>query len=315
MNYRDLCRQIIDRNKLGLEIGPSHRPIAPKKEGFNVHIIDHLSREQLLEKYSQHDVCLEDIEEVDFIWSGESFLDLLNENKYEWIIASHVVEHTPDLIGFLENCASVLKQDGLLLLLVPDKRFCFDKFRPISGLGKVIENHLSKNSIHSVGSIAEYFLNIVCQDKKIAWHPSDKGSYQMLHSLEDATRMMDVAKSQNTYVDVHNWCFVPHSFRLIIHDLFSLGFTPLKEHLFYPTQGCEFFIGLSKSGKGVNDGSGFSRVRMLELINDELLEKQFIPIDFDNEKYLMLHPDVATAGVDPQQHYLSYGIHEGRTYK
>ena len=33
----------LNKKGLGLEIGPSHNPIAPKKQGFNVHILDHAS--------------------------------------------------------------------------------------------------------------------------------------------------------------------------------------------------------------------------------------------------------------------------------
>ncbi len=32
----------------GLEIGPSHNPIAPKKNGFDVQIVDHIDRDGLI---------------------------------------------------------------------------------------------------------------------------------------------------------------------------------------------------------------------------------------------------------------------------
>jgi hypothetical protein len=40
-----------------------------------------------------------------------------------------------------------------------------------------------------------------------------------------------------------------------------------------------------------------------------------LPEDFDPARYLALHPDVAEAGVDPGDHYLTYGRYEGRPYK
>ena len=58
----------IDTSAPGLEIGPSHRPFAPKKEGFNVSILDHLNQEQLIEKYKSHNLDLTNIEPVDYIW-------------------------------------------------------------------------------------------------------------------------------------------------------------------------------------------------------------------------------------------------------
>lgn len=40
-----------------------------------------------------------------------------------------------------------------------------------------------------------------------------------------------------------------------------------------------------------------------------------LPEDFDPDEYLRLHEDVAAANIDPEKHYLTYGITEGRPYK
>ena len=37
--------------------------------------------------------------------------------------------------------------------------------------------------------------------------------------------------------------------------------------------------------------------------------------DFSGETYLKLNPDVKNAGVNPYEHYLNYGIMEGRKIK
>jgi len=51
------------------------------------------------------------------------------------------------------------------------------------------------------------------------------------------------------YLDVHEWCFTPTSFRLMMRDLFELGFIQLKELAFHPPQGSEFYITLSRQGR------------------------------------------------------------------
>ncbi len=40
-----------------------------------------------------------------------------------------------------------------------------------------------------------------------------------------------------------------------------------------------------------------------------------LPSDFSADDYLQLHPDVRAAGVDPAQHYLQFGMREGRAYR
>lgn len=267
MKRKNKILKHINKKGQGIEIGPSHNPIAPKKDGYSVHIIDHATRAELINKYKGHSVNLKKIEEVDFVWQGQPYSELTGKSKYyDWIIASHVIEHTPDLIGFLNNCDSIMKEDGVISLVVPDKRYCFDHYRPITGLSKIIDSHLLKRKIHSPGTVAEYYLNVVSKNGQIGWHPTAAGEYNFVHSREDAVQGMNSVINSGAYLDVHAWCFVPHSFRLIIHDLFSLGLIPFQEIDFYPTEGCEFYITLGRKGKGVCK----TRLEILDILESEI---------------------------------------------
>src|SRR5690348_699310 len=98
----------INKGGVGVEIGPSHRPLAPKSMGYRTHVIDHMTKDELKVKYENANVALENIEEVDFVWRGESYAELTKRSKYyDWIIASHVIEHVPNLIGFLSDCDQI----------------------------------------------------------------------------------------------------------------------------------------------------------------------------------------------------------------
>ena len=270
MNRKEKVLRHINKNGQGVEIGPSHSPVAPKKEGYKVHIIDHMSREQLIAKYKDHHVNLENIEEVDFVWRGENYSELTGKDKYyDWIIASHVIEHTPDFLGFLNDCDTILKEDGVISLAVPDKRYCFDHYRPITGISQIIDSHFQKTIIHTPGTVAEYYLNVVSKAGNIAWDSSATGRYNFVHSLEDALQGMKSALNENAYLDVHAWCFVPHSFRLIVHDLFRLGLIPFQEVGFFQTEGCEFYVTLGRNGQGINR----SRLEILDIIESEIKDK------------------------------------------
>src|SRR4051812_19540844 len=95
----------INKSGPGVEIGASHAPFAPKSEGYHTHVIDHAGKEELVAKYAPHVTSVQRIEEVDFIWRGESYAEITgNRNYYDWVIASHLIEHTPDLIGFINSC-------------------------------------------------------------------------------------------------------------------------------------------------------------------------------------------------------------------
>jgi hypothetical protein len=67
--------------------------------------------------------------------------------------------------------------------------------------------------------------------------------------LEQAKQAIRDVSEREIYLDVHEWCFTPTSFRLMMRDLFELGFIQLKELAFYPTTGSEFYIALSRTGE------------------------------------------------------------------
>jgi ectoine hydroxylase-related dioxygenase (phytanoyl-CoA dioxygenase family) len=52
--------------------------------------------------------------------------------------------------------------------------------------------------------------------------------------------------------------------------------------------------------------------RERQLIQPGEIEEEPLPPDFDRERYLRLHPDVAEAGMDPVVHYRNHGRYEGR---
>ena len=53
-NHCSICTAFVARHETespGLEIGPGCAPIAPKKQGFHVHVLDHCDKKALIEKY------------------------------------------------------------------------------------------------------------------------------------------------------------------------------------------------------------------------------------------------------------------------
>lgn len=245
----DKALKMVDRKGLGLEIGPSHNPIAPKRGGFNVRILDHATQEELIEKYRGHGVHLDNIEEVDYVWHGEPLSELVGNERYDWIIASHVIEHTPDLVDFLQQCEKLLKPEGVLSLVIPDKRYCFDYFRWPSSTGDVLQAYVEKRRRHTLGTVFDHFSQASSLNGNIAWGKSQSGTLSLMHTLVEAKKMMEASVSGSEYVDVHQWRFTPASFRLILSDLKALQLITLVETHLFDTTGCEFFMALVKSAE------------------------------------------------------------------
>ena len=250
-----------------LEIGPAHRGSLAKREGFHTKNADYLTREGLVEKYAEHDgVDTSEIEEVDFVLKPGAPLTASIDGHYDLILAAHVVEHTTSIIGFLNECAALLKPGGTLALVVPDQRYSFDRFRERTALGAVIDAMDDNRRAHSPGTVIEATLNAAKRGGVIAWNPRHRGRYEWVHTLDEVLEVAAQARADaDTYIDVHRWTFTPHHFRLLLHDLAATRMITLREAFFHNTLNHEFFVNLTAE----SDGPSLSRADLVALADGE----------------------------------------------
>jgi SAM-dependent methyltransferase len=248
-----------------LEIGPAHNAILPKRDGFDTKVVDYLDRPGLVEKYRDFaQYSPEDIEDVDYVLpAGASMSDVIDE-RFQLVLASHVLEHTTSLIDFLNDCARLLAPGGVVSLVVPDHRYCFDRFRERSSIARVIDMALAPQSVHTVGTLTDFSLNAVRHRGTTSWAPGHRGTYTLVHDMDAVTANAARAAGPD-YIDVHNWVFSPNHLRLLLFDLHALGYLPLREVTFQDTIGHEFFLTLSPDGPG----PGLSREELLVLADED----------------------------------------------
>jgi predicted SAM-dependent methyltransferase len=243
---------LVNLDGMGLEIGPSHSPIVPKAWNCRIETLDYLDANGLREKYKNDpSVDISKIEPVDYVSDGRSMVEVIaKRGHYDYILASHVIEHTPDMLGFLKDCEALLKPDGILVLAVPDKRRCFDVFQSLSSTGQMLEAHAQRRTRPSAGSIFDMSAYTGLRDGNIVWLADSNGSLSLPGSLQRAAAEMAEAQQSGRYFDVHVWRFVPSSFRLILRDFYEIEAIALREMHFEGTAGAEFYCSLSRQGAG-----------------------------------------------------------------
>jgi predicted SAM-dependent methyltransferase len=244
----------IPRSARIVEIGPSHRPIAAKADGWDTVVIDHATRAELVAKYAGHDVDLSRIEEVDYVWTSGPLIDAIPQRlhgSFDALIASHLIEHTTDFVGFLGAAEVLLSGGGTVVLVVPDKRYCFDYFRPVTTTGQVLYAHASRRSRHTRRIIFDEVAYAVNNNSAGAWGQEPVRALEFLYTIERA--MEEFSKSSedpsSPYIDKHAWQFTSASFQLIMFELARLGETDWQIQHISPSTGCEFHVWLCRGGK------------------------------------------------------------------
>jgi hypothetical protein len=275
----ELLMAPLSRNDRIIEIGPSFNPLAPKSNGWNSTSIDYLTRAGLVARYSgRPGVEVDRIEEVDFIWTGGPLSDAVPEaqhGSFDALVASHVIEHTPDLIDFLDCATTLVKSEGIVVLAIPDKRYCFDYFQPLTTTGQLLEAHADRRSRHCGRYLFDHIAYAVQAGGSGAWgqHPTRGIAFE--HQLESAHDLFNAADGA-AYTNVHAWRFVPSSFELLLLELARLGETDWRVERITPAEGCEFLAWLRRGG--VARAATLSREelahRRMTLLKRTLLETQ-----------------------------------------
>jgi 2-polyprenyl-3-methyl-5-hydroxy-6-metoxy-1,4-benzoquinol methylase len=232
----------LTRGMRGIEIGPSYRPLCPKSQGWNVMVIDHASRADLVTKYSAWNVDTSLIEEVDLVLDETGIESITPKHSYDYILASHVIEHLPNPIGFLRAAADLLKPSGRLRLAVPDKRFCFDLLKPITTAGQLIQAWVEKRHRHTFGQVVDALLMHVTCNGEINF-PTVGEAHQLglPHTPADAYRLATQAARSGEHFDVHGWVYTPSSFMLAYRQLAEMGLLPFRIEEIIP-DGCHEFL-------------------------------------------------------------------------
>ncbi len=134
------ARRLLARKYLcgtGIEVGALHHPL-PVPASARVRYVDRLSVDELRRQYP--DLAAEPLVPVDIVTDGETLAGLADGSQ-GFVIANHFLEHCEDPIGALKNFVRVLRPGGVAYVAVPDKRFTFDRDRPLTPLVHLIADH------------------------------------------------------------------------------------------------------------------------------------------------------------------------------
>jgi len=262
-----LLLQGLSRNARIVEIGPSYGPLAPKAGGWQTTVVDHASRESLVAKYAgDPSVDTTRIEEVDLIWTGGPLHDSFpptSHGSYTALIASHVLEHIPDPIGFLKSAEELLHgQGGTLRLALPDRRLCFDVFRPTATTGRVLAAHRQDTGRHGYADLFDHVAYLARLDGRAAWTSEPLAGLTLDHTLEQAQQHAEHGSATGgPYVDCHAWQFTPASFELLVLELAALGIIDWRIDWIEPQPYTEFLVSLSRPRLGCDSPDHLQHMR------------------------------------------------------
>jgi SAM-dependent methyltransferase len=146
-------------NGNGLEIGALHSQM-PLHKGMNVTYVDRMSVPDLRLQYPE--LRAKQLLDPDIIADAE-ILNGISNSTYDFLVASHVVEHMRNPLLALSNWLRVLKAGGIMYVAVPDMRLTFDRDRSLTPFSHLLLDFLKP----SLERDFEHFLQFAISVDKV----------------------------------------------------------------------------------------------------------------------------------------------------
>lgn len=237
----------INLRGVGIELGPLDKPVV-RKSLASISYVDHLGREALRKKYQDNEfVVVDAICDVDVVIGKNPLASFFPEQSLDYVVASHVMEHLPNPIRFLDDCCTLLRTGGILSLALPNKTYSFDYLRRETKFSDWVSAYLDDASQPSTAQIADHMFHV----KKIVplqlWTAGPR-EYDDYHSESEVVAVLQDENLDRSTIDCHLWVFTVEGCVELLNRAILFKRMPIKVETVQPTTfgQMEFFVQLRR---------------------------------------------------------------------
>lgn len=253
MNHLDKVRKWIGNAGPGVEIGAFRTPI-PGISPWYVDCFEEYAGERCLLDY-KGDAC-----HLPFV-----------DNSLAYVASSHVLEHVANPILALEEWARVLRPGGIIYMVIPDKRFTWDRLRATTTIDHLLDDFKRGTTQSDATHVNEFIDGVVWAEYGPGKTEEEKESYRHL-LLESVKAKLEI--------NIHFHVFEPAYFPTIIDRINSTGCIGAQLHLleiverFPEAVPNGFLVALRLRKPGLNHRLAALRNRGLKIVAPKRLVKR-----------------------------------------
>lgn len=227
VRYRTTLCKWLPINKLkGLEIGPLDKPLVEPEHG-RISYIDQFPLDELRRRCAANPNRDQDaLVPLDYVLNERAISDVVPQG-FDYVVASHVAEHIPNLFGWLGELGGLLNAPSWIFLVIPDRHYTFDIGRPATTLGQLVENQLINRTRPGMAAAFDqrfYHKGVVSHD---IWSGA-QNPVTVPNTFAPEQALERAYQAQSEYVDCHCNVFDPNSFQENIEASNRLGLQPFR---------------------------------------------------------------------------------------
>ena len=212
----------------GLEIAPYFYPLLDKAR-HDVRYVDCIDNDTIAKKAADNPGAIgREIPRIDWVWTpGKPLRSCIPADiAFDYCVATHVMEHVPDTIGWLNQILEVMRDHAVLALALPDRRHTMDFYRRETTLGDVVGNWIHAPSRPTSAQIVDFLSQSFYDTREDGrrFDLSQPFAAAPRHYTDDqALEFAANSNRQGNYLDVHCTVWTPTSFVDVMSRVVGMG--------------------------------------------------------------------------------------------
>jgi len=210
----------------GLEIAPYFNPMVDRSK-YDVFYVDCIDNDEIQRKAGENPGAVGCyVPRIDAVWvPGKRLADCVGGRKFAYAVASHVMEHVPNPLGWLNEILECVEVGGRVAIMLPMRTKSMDYYRQNTTFGQVVGWSIEKPSLPTPTQVMDF----LSQSFFHTGEPVIEGQMPRFedavrhYSDKDAVNYANFVWNEKHYLDVHCSTWTPESFKEIFGRLRDVG--------------------------------------------------------------------------------------------
>lgn len=215
----------------GLEIAPYFNPMVDRAK-YDVFYVDCIDNDEIQRKASENPGAKgRYVPRIDAVWvPGKRLAECVGGRKFDYAVASHVMEHVPNPLGWLGEILECVQVGGRVAIMLPMRHKSMDFYRQNTTFGQVVGWSIEKPSRPTPTQVMD-FLSQSFFHRGEPIHAESMppfGEAPRHYTDRDAITYANFVWNEKHYLDVHCSTWTPETFTEIFSRLHDAGLLPCK---------------------------------------------------------------------------------------
>ena len=221
----DFVTSKLPLEKRGIEIAPYFNPIVDHTRN-NVLYVDCIDNDEIQRKAADNPGAEgRVIPRVDAVWKpGRPLAKCIGREPLSYAIASHVLEHVPNPLGWIQEIIECLEPGGILAILLPNRERTMDFYRRPTTFADVMGWSIEKSSRPTPTQVMDFLSQSFEDDGTQNFMAMPPFSAAKRHYTDtDAIGFAEFVAKKDHYLDVHCSVWTPNSFIDVFSRIINAG--------------------------------------------------------------------------------------------